>query len=220
MKISAYLSLSLLAFASSASSQALIQAISGYAELSNFTALLTANPNLANALLTTNTSSLIEPATVLIPNNNAFAKFASENNISISAISIQQLEPILLYHLLVGQVTTGNLSDAAGITVPTFLNTPQYNNRTGGPGLGSNGSSSDPNNGQVVFLQAQQDGSAASRRFKVRQLQNPTYNVTSGVGETIVSQSLLSSALELFHTFLISEALSLLRRKMMTACLP
>lgn len=178
----------ILASASCAVSQSLLEAISNYTELSNFTALLTNNPNLADAVLTTNTTSLLEPATLLIPSNEAFAKFEADNNLTISTLDISQLEPYLLYHLLVGQVTTGNLSDANGLTVPTFLSAPQYNNRSGGSSLGSNGSDNNPYNGQVVFLQAQQSG---SRKFSVRQLSNPTYNATGGAGEVVVSHPII-----------------------------
>lgn len=108
----------------------------------------------------------------------------------MSNLTIQQLEPYLEYHLLVGQVTSDNLTAANGITVPTYLTGQQFNNRSAGDALGSTGANGDVHNGQVVFLQAKQSPSQNStKRFVVRQLENPTVNAQGGLGHMIVSLS-------------------------------
>lgn len=171
------------------SAQSLLEAISGFPELSNFTALLSDDPNLAQALLTSNYTSLRGPATVLVPDNSAFNKLSALYRVSMSNLTIQQLEPYLEYHLLVGQVTSENLTAASGITVPTYLTGQQFNNRSAGDALGSTGADGDVHNGQVVFLQAKQDQSSSNntKRFTVRQLENPTINAQGGLGHMIVS---------------------------------
>lgn len=105
----------------------------------------------------------------------------------MSRLSIQQLESYLLYHLLVGEVLGQNLTAQQGITVPTFLTGPTFNNRSAGEGLGSSGADGDIHNGQVVFLQAKNSGTSGSpNKFAVRQLQNPTVNAQGGLGHQIV----------------------------------
>ena len=178
----------LLGLATYCRAQTLLEAISTFPELSNFTTLMTDNPDLAGALLTSNASLLTGTSTILVPDNSAFTKVSALYNVSMQNLSVQQLEPYLQYHLLVGQVTTENLTAENGITVPTFLTGPTFNNRSAGDALGSSGADGDINNGQVVFFQAKQQ-SGGSRRFTVRQLQNPTVNAQGGLGHMIVSES-------------------------------
>ena len=103
-------------------------------------------------------------------------------------LSIEQLEPYLSYHLLVGEVTSDNLTLPEGITVPTYLMGETYNNRSAGEALGSTGADGDVHNGQVVFLQAKgaSPASNSSRKFALRQLQDPTVNAQGGLGHMIV----------------------------------
>lgn len=168
-------------------SQSLLEAISAYPELSNFTALMTDNPDLAGALLTSNASSLTGPSTVLVPDNSAFSKVSVLYNISMSNLTVEQLEPYLQYHLLVGTVLSENFTDPAGITVPTYLTGPTFNNRSAGQALGSTGADGDAHNGQVVFFEAKSDtSSGGTKRFSLRQLANPTVNAQGGLGHKIV----------------------------------
>lgn len=180
--------LGILSLTACAVSQSLLEAISAYPELSNFTTLMNDNPGLAGALLTSNASSLSGESTILVPNNAAFNKISVLYNISMSNLTVEQLEPYLEYHLLVGRIGSQNFSDPMGLTVPTYLTGPTYNNRSAGAALGSSGASGDPHNGQVVFFQAKSDNSTrtGARRFMLRQLQNPTVNAQGGLGHTIV----------------------------------
>ena len=191
MKSSFHIALSVLSVATCVSSQTLLEAISDFPELSNFTALMTDNPGLAGALLTSNASSLTGQSTILVPDNSAFTKVSALYNISMGNLTLEELEPYLSYHLLVGQVTTENFTAPEGITIPTYLTGPTYNNRTGGEGLGSSGADGDVHNGQVVFFQAKADTGSGNgtKRFVLRQLENPTVNAQGGLGHQIVSSS-------------------------------
>jgi len=165
------------------SSQTLLEAISNLPELSNFTALITDNPNIAGALLTSNALLLRGQSTILVPDNSAFTKVSALYNMSMSKLSLEQFEPYISYHLLVGQVKSENFTAPEGITIPTYLTGPTYNNRSAGEGLGSSGADGDVHNGQVVFFQAKSSG---TQRFILRQLQNPTVNAQGGLGHQIV----------------------------------
>lgn len=178
----------LLSLTACVASQSLLEAISAYPELSNFTALMTDNPGLAGALLTSNASSLTGESTILVPDNSAFRKISALYNVSMSNLTVEQLEPYLEYHLLVGRIGSSNFSAPQGLTVPTYLTGPTYNNRSAGAALGSSGAEGDVHNGQVVFFQAKTDNTTTngSRRFMLRQLQNPTVNAQGGLGHMIV----------------------------------
>ncbi|KAK5075344.1 hypothetical protein LTS08_001590 [Lithohypha guttulata] len=173
-----------LLLAAVAKAQSLLEAISTFPQLSNFTALMTDNPQLAGALLTSNSSSLTGQSTILVPDNSAFTKVSALYNVSMGNLSIQQLEPYLQYHLLAGLVTADNFTASEGVTVPTYLTGPTFNNRSAGAALGSSGADGDVRNGQVVFFQAKQTTSG-SRKFVLRQLQNPTVNAQGGLGHQI-----------------------------------
>lgn len=191
MKLRYDLLLGGLSLVSNGNAQSLLEAISGFSQLSRFTELMTDNPQLAGALLTSNVSTFGGPSTILVPDNSAFDKISVIYNVSMSNLTVTQLEPYLQYHLLVGQVTTENLTAPRGVTVPTFLTGPQFNNRTAGAALGSSGATDDPKNGQVVFLQSKPRNSTENgrRMFEIRQLQNPTVNAQGGLGHQIVSRS-------------------------------
>lgn len=188
MKASLCIALSALSIATCVNSQTLLEAISEFPELSNFTDLMNNNPDLAGALLTSNASSLTGQSTVLVPDNSAFTKLSALYNVSMGSLSTEQLEPYLSYHLLVGLVTSENFTAPEGVTIPTYLTGPTYNNRSAGEGLGSSGADGDLHNGQVVFFQAKSGSSSGNgtKRFVLRQLQNPTVNAQGGLGHQIV----------------------------------
>lgn len=166
-----------------ASAQTFLEAISQYSQLDNFTTLMTNNPGLAGALLTSNASSLTQ-TTVLVPDNSAFDKLQTLLGVPVGSLSVAQLEPILSYHVLVNELTSDNFTVENGTTQPTFLTGELYNNRTAGAALGSSGAEGDPKNGQVVFIEAKDDPIDA-RRFTVRQLPSPGVEVKGGLGHVI-----------------------------------
>lgn len=166
-----------------ASGQTFLEAISQYPQLANFTTLMNTNPGLAGALLTSNATSLTR-TTVLVPDNSAFDKLQALLGVPVGSLSVAQLEPVLNYHVLVNELTTDNFTVANGTTQPTFLTGPLYNNRSAGAALGSSGAEGDPNNGQVVFIEAK-DEAVPERRFTVRQLPQPGVEVKGGLGHII-----------------------------------
>ncbi|KEF63132.1 uncharacterized protein A1O9_01108 [Exophiala aquamarina CBS 119918] len=170
-------------YLSVASAQTFLEAISQYSQLDNFTTLMTNNPGLAGALLTSNASSLTQ-TTVLVPDNSAFDKLQTLLGVPVGSLSVAQLEPILSYHVLVNELTSDNFTVENGTTQPTFLTGELYNNRSAGAALGSSGAEGDPNNGQVVFIEAKDDPIDA-RRFTVRQLPSPEVEVKGGLGHII-----------------------------------
>jgi len=90
--------------------------------------------------------------------------------VPVNSLTVEQLEPLLSYLVLVGNLTTVNFTGPQGLTTPSFLTGPTYNNRTAGPALGvADGNTTDPHNGQVVFIQAAPNPSSGSKRFTVRQ---------------------------------------------------
>jgi len=160
--------------------QDFLTAISQFPSLSNFTTLFYDNPALANAVLSSNYSSGFQQ-TVLVPNNDAFIKLETKLGVPVNSLTVEQLEPILQYLVLVGGLTTENFTAPQGLTTPTFLTGPTYNNRTAGPALGvANGNTSDPRNGQVVFIQAASNSSSSSRRFTVRQGATSVHEIVQG----------------------------------------
>ncbi|KIW90082.1 uncharacterized protein Z519_09513 [Cladophialophora bantiana CBS 173.52] len=172
------------AFTACVEAQSFLTAISQFPELSNFTTLMYDNPGLAGALLTSNATSLTQ-ITVLVPDNSAFDKLEAQLGAPVGSLTVEQLEPILQYLVLVGEWTTDNFIVQNGTTVPTLLNGPMYNNRSAGPALGSSGAPNDPHNGQVVFIQASNSNPTSSKRFIVRQLPQPTATVQGGLGQQI-----------------------------------
>lgn len=154
-------------FTTSTFAQSLLEAIAGYPGLTNFVTLLQNNPNLANALLSNanrSSLSLSEPTTVLIPSNEAFRKESTLFGLPYQNLTVEQLQPYLQYHLLVGSVTSTNLTNST-LTVPSFLSAEQYNNRSAGAALGADTSGS--HNGQVVILSPIR---TSSNKFLIRQL--------------------------------------------------
>jgi uncharacterized surface protein with fasciclin (FAS1) repeats len=160
--------------ASIAAGQSFLTAISAYPQLSNFTALIQNNTSLASTLLNGSASAL---QTVLVPNNTAFANYQSLTGTPISSLSSAELEPILSYHILVGQLTTPDFSQPQGLTAPSLLVGGQYDNRSAGAGLSSvGGSTSASHDGQVVFISASAGLTNTS---------SPTSMVESGLGNTV-----------------------------------
>lgn len=160
------------------SAQPFLKAISAYPQLSNFTGLLSSNPGLASGLLSFSASS---PQTVLVPDDSAFQKYEQVTGKSISASPQEDLVPVVQYHSLAGLFTGDDFAAPAGITIPTGLTGPVYNNRSAGAALSSVGASTGNHDGQVVFIAPQN----TSTSFTVRQLSSPGAFVQSGLAQQV-----------------------------------
>lgn len=161
-----------------AAAQSFITAIGAYPQLSNFATLYRNNSFLASKLLT---GSPTNPQTVLIPNNTAFANYQLATGRSLLNLSVEELQTLLSYHVLVGGLTSTDFAQPAGITVPSLLVGEQYDNRTGGAALASVGgtSASASHDGQVVFISAKVNSTGS---FGSGQSQAV---VRSGLGNTV-----------------------------------
>jgi uncharacterized surface protein with fasciclin (FAS1) repeats len=157
-----------------AGAQTFLSAISAYPQLSNFTSLLTSNPSLASSLLSGSASS---PETVLVPDDGAFLSFEEATGQPVSATAQDILEPLLHYHVLSGSFSAQDFDQPEGITIPTGLTGPIYNNRSAGSALSSVGASNRNHDGQVVFIAPK----TTSTSFTVRQLSSPGSFVQSGL---------------------------------------
>jgi hypothetical protein len=122
-----------------------------------------------------------------VPDNDAFTKLETKLGAPVASLTVEELEPLLEYLVLVGALTSDNFTAPQGLTTPTFLTGPTFDNRTAGPALGVQavGNTSDPRNGQVVFIQAA-PSDTSSKRFTVRQgAQTAQQIVQGGLGHKV-----------------------------------
>ncbi|ORY11316.1 FAS1 domain-containing protein [Clohesyomyces aquaticus] len=178
----------LLSLASTITAKSLLEAISPYPELSNFTAFYSANSIFANALFG---NESLYPITVLIPNNNAFAAYQAKTGKSLTDVSPETLLPLIQYHTLATSLSAENLTtdsnSGTGSTIPSLLNDPIYNNRTAGPSLVAKYGGSQRASGQVVFI-SPAGSSSASKRFVLSSRQDggsTTSTIRSGLQSTV-----------------------------------
>jgi uncharacterized surface protein with fasciclin (FAS1) repeats len=124
-----------------------LQAVSTFPQFSNFTNLYINNPILASLLTTESTTP---PYTILVPNNDAFIGYENFYGNPVTALSNADLQALISYHIMVGDLNGGNFTNSKGLTVPTLLTGEMYNNRTPGSALGD-AFGSDAS-GQVVYI--------------------------------------------------------------------
>ena len=124
-----------------------LHSVSAVPQLSNFTNLYINNPILASLLVT---GSATLPFTILVPNNDAFISYENSYGHPVTALSSEDLQTLISYHVLVGHLNSDNFTNPKGLTIPTLLTEQMYNNRTPGPeledGFGNNAG------GQVVYI--------------------------------------------------------------------
>ncbi|KAI9767504.1 MAG: hypothetical protein M1839_004492 [Geoglossum umbratile] len=167
------------ALAAVVTAQSLADALNKHSQFSNFTDLLRSHPDLASGLVPATTA---DRRTILVPNNDAFGKLT----ISIGSLPTAQIRDMLNYHSLVGEMTAADFSAPSGLTVPTFLTSAQYNNRSSGDRLNSIGASTASHSGQVVVITVRAN---SKREFSVRQ-QSSTADVTSGLANKVTLTAL------------------------------
>jgi transforming growth factor-beta-induced protein len=159
--------------------QSLAAAIAPYAELSSFANILNSFPG----ILSTITDSRTTGVTILIPTNDAFTKFLAQSNVAnITQVPVAQLLTVFRYHIMDAKLTTKNFTIPRGLTVPTALRDPLYNNRTAGKQItdlyGADA------NGQVLFVS--KDPIAKPSQFRVRQsLSGENVSLRGGLAQTV-----------------------------------
>jgi uncharacterized surface protein with fasciclin (FAS1) repeats len=153
-----------------------LQAISAVPQLSNFTSLYQNNPSLASLLLTNSTVLLY---TVLVPNNDAFTNYLANNGHPVDALSSPDLQTLISYHVMVGDLTSANFTSPEGLSVPTLLTGQTYNNRTSGSALEQD--FGNDAGGQVVYISSNLS-SVEKGAINERQQTVQTMLVRSGLG--------------------------------------
>jgi hypothetical protein len=151
--------------------QELTTALGAFPEVSAFGQLLQMRPEIQTNLLST-----VKNATLLIPNNDAIAKFAVSGG-QITSLTDDQLLTLMQYHVVVRPLTGAELT-VNGLTIPTFLQSQQYNNRSAGAEL-TNRYGNDAK-GQVLFFSSQPLASGSSKRTVMVKRQ-----ATAGTGSNV-----------------------------------
>lgn len=157
----------LAALLSVVSSQSLIDATSGYQQLSTFRSLLLSNP----ALIPSYNSS--QKVTILIPSDTAFTSYLASTGTSINSLSASTITSIVQYHTLDGIYTFQSLNRTSGLLANTLLKDDVYNHRN-------------KSDGQVVFISTEPAGPSRRLRLTVRQADSGSVtSVTSGEGNMV-----------------------------------
>jgi hypothetical protein len=174
MRLSAQVFLPLL-FSGGAVAQDLDTILQGYPRADTFRQLLKTFPGGINVIVPP--GSYPNGVTLLIPDNAAFAKFASDSGVtSITQISQSVLLPRVQYHVMAAKLTSSNFSTPGGLIVPTLLKDQQYNNRTPGAELmqtyGPQAAS-----GQVLYISGD-----PINPVRMRARQGSIANIRGGIG--------------------------------------
>lgn len=165
-------------FALVAQAKSFVEAISAYPQLSNFTSLLNSNPSLAQPFYSISSSA---PQTVLVPDDNAFTQYQQSTGQPFSSQPYDYILNVIKYQLLNGNLKTQDFLHPAGLTVPTGLTGPTYDNRTAGSALISSSAQTGNHDGQVVFIAP----NTTSTSFSPRQLGSAGAYVQSGLGHQV-----------------------------------
>ncbi|KAH8881587.1 FAS1 domain-containing protein [Thozetella sp. PMI_491] len=136
----------------------LSSAISQYPELSSFASLLNSNPGIISSVIPMATKNV----TVLVPSNDAFAKYANTTGSNVTTLGASDLVLILQYHVMAANMTTQDFNADQGIVVPTLLKDQAHNNRTAGAAL-KNQYGDDAAQGQLIFAQKASSAPSKSR---------------------------------------------------------
>ncbi|KAJ4362265.1 hypothetical protein N0V83_010358 [Neocucurbitaria cava] len=177
-----------LSTAVAANAQSLVEVLSKFPDLSNFTAFYTASQAFASAYFG-NTSTY--PITFLAPNDEAFATLQEQYGTGLANISVDTLLTLVQYHTLVSNLTTQDMDNGGnGLTVPTMLNNAVNNDRSAGVSLAGRFGGVARASGQVVFISSANSG--ASKRFRLMSRQNagqPPSTIRSGLSSNVGIQA-------------------------------
>jgi uncharacterized surface protein with fasciclin (FAS1) repeats len=152
-----------------AHSQSFISAISAYPELSEFTNLMINNSTLAESLLVTSVVQSVQ--TILVPSNDAFAKYQQTTGHPFESLGPNYIQRILQYHTLNTSLTSATLAKQPDIVVSTQLTDTEYN------AIGSPENTNLNTKGQVVYIASTEK----PNKFRIRQ-SSLTASVDSGLG--------------------------------------
>lgn len=159
--------------------QSLSNALSSHADLSTFNEILSSYPSITSHI----TARTKNEFTLLVPTNDALAKFLQQSNVSrITQLPVNRLLTVFRYHILDAPMTASNFSAPKGIMVPTKLRDELFNLQTPGPAIiGQYGQDAQ---GQVLFVSP---STINPTKFRVRQgtsSDDHTASLRGGLGQT------------------------------------
>ncbi|KAL8714393.1 MAG: hypothetical protein Q9220_001726 [cf. Caloplaca sp. 1 TL-2023] len=155
--------------------QSLLNATARYPQLSDFSSLLSAFPDVAATLLT-NISSSAERQTILVPSNDAFNIYRQQSGASFSSLSSSDVGNILNYHTLQGALSSSDIQRPEGLVSNSALTNSTYADRESPPEGGILS--------QVVFISS--TDTTTGRKIKARQVNAlSSVDVRSGKGNEV-----------------------------------
>ncbi|KAI8655374.1 hypothetical protein NCS55_01188900 [Fusarium keratoplasticum] len=155
----------------------LSDAISDYPTLSLFRSLIVAAPQ----GLTKSFSEKSTDITVLVPTNDAIEKYLKNAGVTdVTALDEDDIQVFFSYHIMAASLQSSDFDDPKGKTVPTLLQSEEFNNRTAGPDLVQDFGKQAT--GQVVFAsKVDQSG----KKEKRQQIKGDEVNLRSGLAQDV-----------------------------------
>ena len=174
----AALALGLGRLAAAQTQSSLETALGQYPNLSTFKTLLAGFPNLLQTVAPVLPGQKL---TILVPTNDAITSFlTSSNRSSLAQLPLAQLQSVLKYHVIEAGLATNDFQAPGGITPPTLLKDPLYNNRTAGAQiLARYGPDA---TGAVLFVR--RDPIPAPAKFRIRAAPAGSASLRAGLGQT------------------------------------
>jgi uncharacterized surface protein with fasciclin (FAS1) repeats len=160
--------------------QDLATALAPVQDASSFRAILQNRPEISTQLL-----SGVTGVTVLVPNNDAIARYTAANGGQplTQTLTDNQILGLLQYHIL-GKSLLGTDFEASanGTTIPTLLDQTQYNNRSAGSALQN--TFGQYANGQVLFISTAKITNGFKVKVKRQATPGTGINVRGGLDQT------------------------------------
>lgn len=155
----------------------LSDAISGYPTLSVFRSLIDAAPQ----GLTQTFSEKSTDITVLVPTNDAIEKYLENAGVTdVTALDEDDIQTFFSYHIMAASLQSSDFDEPRGKTVPTLLQSSEFNNRTAGPDLVQDFGKQAT--GQVVFASKVDQ---SNKREKRQQIKGDEVNLRSGLAQDV-----------------------------------
>ncbi|EEU36004.1 uncharacterized protein NECHADRAFT_85342 [Fusarium vanettenii 77-13-4] len=157
--------------------QELSDAISDYPTLSLFRSLIGAAPQ----GLTKSFSEKSTDITVLVPTNDAIEKYLKNAGVTdVTALNEDDIQVFFSYHIMAASLQSSDFDDPKGKTVPTLLQSEEFNNRTAGPDLVQDFGKQAT--GQVVFASKVDQ---SDKKEKRQDIKGDEVNLRSGLAQDV-----------------------------------
>ncbi|KAM0438466.1 hypothetical protein ACHAPT_001215 [Fusarium lateritium] len=155
----------------------LSDAISDYPTLSLFRSLIGAAPHGLTKSLSEKSSDI----TVLVPTNDAIEKYLKNAGITdVTGLDEDDIQTFFSYHIMAASLQSSDFDSPRGKTVPTLLQSSEFNNRTAGPDLVQDFGKQAT--GQVVFASKIDQ---SDKRSKRQQIKGDEVNLRAGLAQDV-----------------------------------